>query len=112
MEFTLPQFSLALPEIFLLGMICVILMVDVFIKDRMRFVTYAMTQGAVAGAFLLALLQFGEYPEPIFTFDYHYVVDKLAILGKLSIFCLAFLPLPMRVITSRRVRFLPANITC
>jgi NADH-quinone oxidoreductase subunit N len=90
MEFTLPQFSLALPEIFLLGMIAVILMVDVFISERMRFVTYALTQGAVAGAFLLALLQFGEYPEPIFTFDYHYVVDKLAILGKLSIFLFSF----------------------
>lgn len=91
MEFTLPQFSLALPEIFLLVMVCVILMVDVFISDRHRYVTYAMTQATVAGAFLLALLQFGEYPEPIFTFDGHYVVDKLAILGKLCIFMFSFL---------------------
>ncbi len=90
MEFTIPQFSSALPEIFLLSMACVILIVDVFVTARYRFVTYALIQGAVAGAFLLTVLQYGEYPTPIITFSGHYVVDKLAVLSKLCIFLFSF----------------------
>ncbi len=86
MEFSLPQFSLALPEIFLLGMACVILVVDVYLPERYRALTYALVQATFAGAFVLALRQFGEYPEPIMTFNGHYVVDKLAVLSKLCIY--------------------------
>lgn len=90
MEFTLPQFSSALPEMFLLGMACFILVVDVYLAERYRFVTYALIQASMLGAFLLALLQMGEYPEPIITFNGHYVVDKLAILSKLSVYVFSF----------------------
>lgn len=90
MEFILPQFSLAMPEYFLLGMICLVLLVDVWLPLRFKFITYALTQGTMGGAFILAMLQFHEYPEPIFTFSGHYVVDKLAILSKLSIYVFSF----------------------
>ena len=90
MEFSLPQFSSALPEIFILGMACFILVVDVYLTPAYRFITYALIQGALGGAFLLTLLQFGEYPEPIITFSGHYVVDKLAILSKLCILLFSF----------------------
>ena len=40
MTFTLPAFAPAIPEMFLLGMTCFILVVDVFLSDRRRMVTY------------------------------------------------------------------------
>lgn len=90
MEFTLSQFSAAMPEIFLLCMACVILVVDVCLPERYRFVTYALIQGALGGAFLLALLQFKEYPEPLYSFSGHFVIDKLAVLGKLFTYLFSF----------------------
>ena len=86
MDIALPQFSAALPEIFLLCMACLILMVDVFIKEQYRITTYILVQVALLGAFVISLPQFKEYPEPIITFSGHYVVDKLAVLSKLFIY--------------------------
>ena len=40
----------AYPELFLLGMVCLILIVDLFLSDAKRIVTYALTQFALAGA--------------------------------------------------------------
>ena len=40
----------AAAEIFLLAAICVILLVDVFLSDRMRWVTYALSLLTLAGA--------------------------------------------------------------
>lgn len=90
MDFQIAQFASALPEIFLLCMACVILVVDVCLPERYRYVTYALIQGAVAGAFLIAWMQFKEYPEPIYAFGGHFVVDKLAVLSKLCIFLFSF----------------------
>ena len=90
MEFSLSQLTSALPEIFILCMACVILVIDVCVPERLRFVTYAMIQGTLGGAFLLALLQFQEYPEPLYSFSGHFVIDKLAVLSKLCIFLFSF----------------------
>ena len=71
-------------------MACFILVVDVYLAERYRFVTYALIQAALLGAFLLAMLQMGEYPEPVITFNGQYVVDKLAILSKLCVYVFSF----------------------
>lgn len=90
MELSLSQFSSALPEIFMLAAVCFVLVVDVSLPARLRYVTYALIQGVLGGAFILALLQFQEYPEPIYSFSGHYVIDKLAVLSKLSIYLFSF----------------------
>ena len=90
MEYSLAQFISAMPEIFLLAMACIILVVDVSLPERHRYLTYALIQVTLVGAFLLTLLQFGEYPTPVITFSGHYVVDKLAVLSKLCIYLFSF----------------------
>ena len=49
MNFEIPQFLPAVPELFLLGMICFILVVDVFLSDVHRLVTYWLSLASVAG---------------------------------------------------------------
>jgi len=49
MNFELPQFLPAVPEIFLLGMVCFILLVDVFLSDKHRLVTHWLSVASVAG---------------------------------------------------------------
>jgi NADH-quinone oxidoreductase subunit N len=49
------EYAAASAEIFLLGAICVILLVDVFLSDRNRWVTYALTLLSLVGAALVTL---------------------------------------------------------
>ena len=49
----LPPVLLAYPEIFLLAAACVILVVDLFLSDRMRWVTYVMSLATLVGCALL-----------------------------------------------------------
>jgi len=55
MNFTMPNLLPAYPEIFLLIMVSVILVVDLFLPQRLRYVTYALTQLALAGCAVLTL---------------------------------------------------------
>ncbi|TAK76819.1 MAG: NADH-quinone oxidoreductase subunit NuoN [Gammaproteobacteria bacterium] len=90
MNFSIPQFSVALPEIFLLCMASFILLVDVYVPQRHRILTYILVQATLVIAFLLTVPEFKEYPEPIITFSGHYIVDKLAVLSKLFIYLFSF----------------------
>jgi len=90
MDFVLPQFSIALPEIFLLCMSCLILLVDVFVSQRYRGVTYFLVQFSLVAVFVLTLPQFKDYPEPITTFSGNYVIDELAVISKLCIYLFSF----------------------
>lgn len=90
MDIAMPQFSVALPEIFILCMACVILLVDVFVSERHRIVTYLLVQATLVAAFFLTLPQFKDYPEAILTFNGSYVLDKLAVLSKLFIYLFSF----------------------
>lgn len=90
MEFTMPQFSIALPEITLLCLICVVLLVDVCLPDRKRAVTYLLAQLTLIVTFIVTLPQFKLYPVAIVTFSGHYVVDELAVLSKLFIYFFSF----------------------
>ncbi len=55
MNFEMPNFALALPEIFVLCMACIVLLVDLFIGERNRFITYLMAQATLVGAMVLTL---------------------------------------------------------
>lgn len=95
MNFAMPVFSVAVPDIFMLCMVAFILLVDVFLPERQRIITYILVQGTLAITFLLAVSQYRNYPSPIITFSGNYILDKLAILLKMficivSIFAFAY----------------------
>ena len=53
--FSNPELALALPEIFVLGAACLILLIDVFLSDRWRWVSYGLALLTLAGAAVLTL---------------------------------------------------------
>ena len=77
----MPQFLPAVPELFLLGMICFILVVDVFLTDQHRLVTYWLSLASVAGTAWLtvAVAQQGS----LLTFGGMFVNDAMGNVLKL-----------------------------
>src|SRR3990167_8654384 len=71
-------------------MICFILLAEVFIGKRYRALTFWLTQCTLIAAFILTMMQFGEYPVPVVTLSGHYIIDKLAVLSKLFIYLFSF----------------------
>jgi len=73
----------AYPELFLLAMVCVILVADLFVTDERRVVTYALTQAALIGCFLITYVTADV--EPLTTFSGMFVDDLMADVLKLLI---------------------------
>jgi len=89
MTFEMPDFLPALPEIFLLGTGCFILLVDLFLTERSRVVTYLLTQASLLGALVLAV---GLYPEmPQLTFSGTYIHDAMGTVLKVCLYASAFI---------------------
>jgi len=65
-----------LPEMFLLAAACLILVVDLFLTDRTRLLTYGLSLAALIGA--VALTQFAAGPERQVILDGSFVRDPLA----------------------------------
>lgn len=75
-----------LPEIFVLGMICVVLVVDAFLSDKLRDVTYQLSQGTV---FITAVLTFlNRSDAPVYLMNHLFVSDALSLVLKLAVFIL------------------------
>jgi NADH-quinone oxidoreductase subunit N len=74
----------AYPELFLLGMICVILIADLFVSDGNRIITYALTQSALIGSFIITLLT--SSVEPVTTFSGMFVDDLMSDVLKLMLY--------------------------
>ncbi len=85
----MPNIIPALPEIFVFSMACVILLVDLFLPERRRIVTYVLTQATLVGAAALTLNGFSTTSS--YTFSRMFVADPLADVLKLAIYALAFL---------------------
>ncbi len=77
----MPDLTPAIPEIFLLTMACAILVVDVFLKQEQRHVTFWLTQLTLVGLFLLTWN--GMQDKTITTFGGSFIRDSLADLLKL-----------------------------
>lgn len=90
MNFTMPLFYIASPEIFVLSMLCLILLVDIFLPTRFKIVTYLLVQATLVLSFLLVVMQYQHYSNAIITFSGGYVLDELAILTKLFVLLTAF----------------------
>jgi len=88
MNFEMPQFLLALPELFLLGMICSILILDLFFSDEQRTVTYLLTQATIVVTAVLSLTHWGDGRE--LGFSGLFVLDPMATLLKLAIYSAVF----------------------
>ena len=75
----LPIMFLAYPEIFLLTAACAILVVDLFLTDGTRWVTYAMSLAALFGCALLTAIVTGRTGGLIYhTFNGMFVSDLMA----------------------------------
>ena len=83
MNFPLPNFLPALPEIFLLAMACVVLLVDIFLTDRSRGATYILAMASLLGVCVLVALSFSH--SRILTFSDTFVRDPMADALKMGI---------------------------
>lgn len=79
--FVTPDMWPALPEMFLLGMACVILVADLFIDQARRIYTHWLTLGTLAATVMLLAAQLND-PE-VMTFSGMYVSDTMARVLKL-----------------------------
>ena len=79
--FTVPDMLPASAEIWLLGMACVVLLVDVWLPERYRRVTYQLSQASLAGAVLLVLATFPD--ARVTTFGNAFVADPMAAVLKM-----------------------------
>ncbi len=77
----MPDLTPAIPEIFLLTMACVVLVVDLFLKQEQRHLTFWLTQLTLLGLFLLTWS--GMQAGTVTTFGGSFVRDSLADLLKL-----------------------------
>ena len=82
-EFTVPDMLPASAEIFLLCMASVVLLVDVWLPDRHRRLTYQLSQASLVGAALLVLATFPE--ARVTTFGGTFVADQMAAVLKMSL---------------------------
>lgn len=83
-----PDLTLLIPEIFVLGLACIVLLVDLFLTGRSRFVSYALVQAGLIGAFYLTSMMLGQQGGSLFQGTL--VVDDLALYLKLGIYLLMF----------------------
>lgn len=83
-NFEIPNFVPALPEIFVLSMACLILILDLFIKDRDRIITFVLSIGTLVGAMILTIsLSDGTR---VLTFNDTFVSDPLGDVLKVFIY--------------------------
>jgi len=83
----LHEFIPALPEIFILIMICVIMMLDLFLDDEHRGFTYALTQLTLIVAAVITWRLYGMHA---IVFSGQFVFDKLAAVLKFFIYLMGF----------------------
>ncbi len=91
MSFEMPQFSLALPEMWLLAATCGVLLVDLFSRDPQRTLTFYLTQFSLLVTAAIALGSHWGIAE--ITFSGHYVADSLSGVLKAAVALLAALAL-------------------
>ena len=83
-NFVVPDLLPAAPELFLAAMALTILLIDLFVKDNRRTVTFVLTQLALIGA---AAIQFSTSTgEIVYTFSNMFVDDLMSDLLKLFLY--------------------------
>ena len=84
MNFALTDLLPVLPEIFVLLMLCVILILDLFLADDLRFISYGLTLLTLAGAAAITASTFSTMP--VLAFSNMFVDDTLSDVLKLMLY--------------------------
>lgn len=84
----LNNIHLAIPEIFILSMACIILVVDLFLTDKNRHITYLLSQLTLVVAFFLTLNLFSD--ETFHIFSDTFVADPMSSVLKLGVYIATF----------------------
>ena len=84
----LNNMHLAIPEIFILSMACIILVVDLFLTDKNRHITYLLSQLTLVVAFFLTLNLFSD--ETMRIFSNTFVADPMSSVLKLGVYIATF----------------------
>ncbi|MDR2112640.1 MAG: NADH-quinone oxidoreductase subunit NuoN [Candidatus Accumulibacter sp.] len=85
MQFVVPKLGIASAEIFVLAMACLILIGDLFAKDRDRTITYVLTQLTLLGAAVVSVTGSGA-EEVSYTFSNMFVADRMGDLLKFLVY--------------------------
>jgi NADH-quinone oxidoreductase subunit N len=89
MTFEMPDLTLVLPEIWVLSMALAILVIDLFVLDRLRRATFMLSQVTLIGAIALTIgIQWGAEAT---TFSGTYIADSLGVILKVAVLGLVFL---------------------
>ncbi len=84
MDFLLPDFTPAYPEIFLLFMICVVMLADLFAGEKNRLLSFYLSLLTLAGC---AFITYGIYSTEVrYTFSGMFVGDAMSDTLKLMIY--------------------------
>ena len=84
MDFITPDFVPALPEIFVLAMACIILIVDLFLTDSNRVITYLLSQATLLGAAVLTVSLITTQPQ--LTFNDTFINDSMGNILKMFVY--------------------------
>ena len=84
MNYTFADFLPAIPEIFVLMMICFILLVDLYIAKNRQIICYLLTQTTLIGACILTAMLYKYIP--VISFAHSFVLDDLAFALKFFIY--------------------------
>ena len=84
MDFINPNVVPALPEIFVLTMACIILVVDLFLSDNSRVITYLLSQATLLGAAVLTVSLISTHPE--MTFSDMFINDSMSNILKMFVY--------------------------
>jgi len=95
MQFAVPDFGPAIPEIFLLVGTCLVLLVDLFLKDSNRYVTYLLSQAVLLTTAVLVITGMNDVgiaealqttgKASLTTFSDMFVLDPMSQVLKVSI---------------------------
>lgn len=83
----LEHFSDMMPEILLATMACAILVIDLFLNDRQKVLTFLLVQLSLLSAIALSLPLWGQSHVIM---QGHFVSDPLSVLLKISVFVITF----------------------
>ena len=84
MNFEMPNFSPAIPEIFILSMACIILILDLYVSDKNRVITYLLSLATLVVATVLTVNE--SVQGTVITFSGTFVLDPMAVVLKVFIY--------------------------
>lgn len=82
MSYVLPDLAPLAPELWLLGLVSALLIVDLFVNDANRWITYVLAQASLVVVAAVLLSGYGRYD--VVSFGGHFVRDGIADLLKMG----------------------------